>query len=85
MSGDDWKGDGGRRRKLTFEQELQLMLQAEPFRPFTFVMASGQEVEATAPEAVSIGDVFINVVLYRRGEARLRTSAIVMIRIQDND
>lgn len=83
MSDDSWRGDGPKQSRKNFDDELRALLRADPFVAFEIVMPNGDSAKIEDPNSLDIGDVFLDVVLPKSGEVRLRKSAVIMIRLSD--
>jgi hypothetical protein len=69
---------------IRFRSELEFLIAADPFRPFTLVMVSGDRyVVESSPEITLFEETLIIVPLRRSGHNVIRFNQVIAIEISD--
>jgi hypothetical protein len=68
---------------ISFEAELKLALNQEPFQPFSISLTSGDRYQISDPGSVSIGTSTVIHTHPRRGRSFFRKSQIVAVDVPE--
>ena len=69
--------------QFNFEEELEKLLDREPFTPFTITVTSGDRFEITRDKHVAIGGNMIVVFAAKRGMSFFRKNQIVAVDVHE--
>ena len=69
--------------ELRLEDELNDLLEREPFVPFTVVVSSGDRYRVTSPRQVALGENIIVIVPLQSTHAFFRKNQIVGVEVEE--
>ena len=76
------KEDNDAPKRESFEDQIRRLLDADPFVPFTVVVASGDKYPVTSSHSLAIGETSMSSIwLPKRGQAYFRKSQIVSVEV----
>jgi hypothetical protein len=65
--------------ELSFEGELNVLLNRQPFEPFALTAASGERFEVGDPDEIVVGPVAVMLIRPQGGNVVIRTRQLVAI------
>ena len=69
--------------ELRFEDELNSLIDHDPFVPFTILVASGDRYRITGPKQVLVGDSMVVIVPPKSTMSFFRKSQIVGVEVEE--
>ncbi|HZK80313.1 MAG TPA: hypothetical protein VFC46_04580 [Humisphaera sp.] len=70
--------------QLKFDEEVQMLIHADPFKPFTLIFSSGDKFEVTDPGFFVFGEGVIYLVQQKSGLAIFRKHELIGVEVHQN-